>query len=123
MIAGGGDDHGLGVALGDDVVGVGDAGRGIAPPRLEQHLLRLQLGQLLADKRRVLCIGHHIDVLRRAYGGEAVEGLLDEGAAVAEEIQELLGVVRAAHGPETASDATGHNDAIGMRVLHVQFGA
>jgi hypothetical protein len=45
---------------------------------------------------------------------EAVVGLLQQATAQPEEIEELLGVGAAAHGPETAADAAGHDHAIGI---------
>jgi hypothetical protein len=54
-------------------------------------------------------VGGNEDILGRDELHVSVIRLLDERAPRAEEIQELLGQLRTAVGPETAADATSHD--------------
>ena len=66
---------------------------------------------------------HDIDIVFRGYNphsgnagdrAEALHGELQKRFSHAEQIDELLRHFRRAYGPQTASDATGHNYDIGM---------
>jgi hypothetical protein len=49
-------------------------------------------------------------------GGEPLERPLDKGLAGVQNVEELLGKILAAHGPETAADAAGHDHHVMMFV-------
>ena len=68
--------------------------------------------------------GDHKNVFGRHQAGKAVEGLLDQGFAGAQNVKELFGMAYAAQGPKTAADAAGHDGdvnvfRVGLLVGHV----
>ena len=87
-------------------------GRRVAANGLAQNLVGRQLGQVLLHQVRVVAVGHHKHVFGRADAGETVHGELEHGAAHAQHVVKLLGVVGAAEGPEPAANAAGHDDEV-----------
>ena len=63
-------------------------------------------------------VGGDDDVILGYYLAESIVGELEEGAARTEKVDELLGLGSAAVRPESASDASCHNDAVIMIVVH-----
>ena len=107
------DDHfGLGIALGQRIGGIGDAGRRIASDRFAQHLLLADFGQMLQYEVLVTHVGHHEEVLGRHHRSETLESVPNERFARPQNIEELLGHRLPALGPEPRSDASGHDYTI-----------
>ena len=93
MVGGCHHDRGFGGAREDAVVGVGDAGCGVAAHGLAQHLIGLQFGQVLKHQSLVGGVGHHQEVLGGDDGQEPLEGGADKVLACPQDVEELLGVV------------------------------
>ena len=70
--------------------------------------------QLLFDQRHVFLIGGDDDVVFIHDAGKAIEGLLQEGAPDAENVDKLFRLCLLADRPQAASDASRENDAIIM---------
>lgn len=112
LVGGDDDDVGLWAACLDAVGGVGDAGRGVAPGGLGQDLVVGEEGELLLDEPDVAPIGDDVDVFSGDDFLKAVDGHLQERSPCAEEIEKLFRPVFTAEGPEAATDAAAHDDAI-----------
>lgn len=116
-IGGGYNDVGIGVLLLDFPTSVSDAGGGVASLRLGENIVCRHVRYLLLDDADIFLVGHHPHVLYWADGLQTVHGELDEGTSHAHDIDELLGVTGGGHGPETAADATGHDDDLCIVVI------
>jgi len=57
-------------------------------------------------------IGDNENIFLPANAGESVIRLLQQRLAGAEDVNELLGIIVSAHGPEAATDASGHDDTV-----------
>ena len=68
--------RGLGVAMGDDRGGIGDAGGCVAPQRFAQYLPGLQAGHLLMHALHILLACDDDDMLAQADFLHALEGEL-----------------------------------------------
>ena len=86
-------DHHAGLGVDSlDVVGCpGNARRGVASGGLQQDLAVPDIGQLLLDELAIVLVGDEHDVLDRHDALDAVKCHLEQRAASAEEINELLG--------------------------------
>lgn len=111
MVRGHHDEGGLGVESGDGGGGIGYAGGGATAQGLAEHLVGLQVANLLVYVVDVLVAGNDDDVLSGAELGTAAEGGLQHGAPGAHDVEELLGVVGLAQRPKAAPHPTGHNHA------------
>ena len=121
-MVGWGDDDVDFLAAALDVIGrVGDARCGVSSCRLAQHLVGLEHGQVLQNELFVGLVGHHEEILVGDDGAETLVGATDEAFARAQYVEELLGIVVLAEGPETASDAAGHDDAVVVHRFFVCF--
>ena len=69
----------------------GYAGGRVAACRLEEYVGGEDIGELFADERLVVTVGHHDDVLLRHKGQNTVVAPLEQGAAGTEKIDELFG--------------------------------
>ena len=119
QVVGGGDDHRcVGIDASEPPCGVGDAGGRIASDRFAEYLMRFQLGQVFEYQRFVDAVGRYEEVLRRDDLGEAFVSMADETFAGAEDIEELFGLRAAADRPETAADASRHDNAVAV-LIHV----
>ncbi len=110
---------GILIECGEDARGEADAGSGIALGRFGDDLAAGDGGKLLANFVLQIFVGDDPDIFRGHDAGEAVDGLLDEGA-VAEEAEDLLGVSFAAAGPEAGAAATGHDERVAV-MSHLHF--
>jgi hypothetical protein len=72
----------------------------------------VEVGQLLAHQGCVVAVGADEDVFAGQDMEEAVVGLLQLCASGAEEVDELLGFLLTAAGPQPASLSTRKDDAI-----------
>ena len=121
MVGGRDDDIGLFAAALDVVGRVSDARRGVAPCRLAEHLVGLEHGQMFQNKLLVGLVGHHEEVFIGDDRAETLVGASDETLPSTQNIKELLGIVVLAEGPESASDAACHNDAVVVHWVLIVF--
>ncbi len=80
--------------------GVGDARGCIASFGLGEDIGRREGGELCLNEVGKPLSRDHKEVICGDDGGEALAGLLDHRSARAEDVEELLGLVVPAHGPE-----------------------
>ena len=87
--------------------------------RLQQNVFRQHLRQLLLYQLPVLLTRYHHDILAWNNLGKSVVGLLQKRDACTKKVQELFRLAVPAHGPETAPDPSGHNNAIIVFSTHI----
>ena len=87
---------------------IGDAGGGIASLRFGEDIVNGHVRDLLLDNADVFLVGHYPHVFDRTDWLQSIYGQLNEGTSHAHHVDELLGVVRGGHGPETAANAACH---------------
>ena len=115
-------DVGIRMLLLDFPAGIGDAGGGVACLGFGEDVVNGHVRDLLLDDADVFLVGHHPHVLHGADGLQTVDGELDEGAAHAHDIDELLRVVGGGHGPEAAANAASHDyDLSVVEFIHKEF--
>ena len=100
--------------VGNPMVGVGDARRGVPHERLAQRVFAGQLRQVFCDEAAVAFLGDYEDVLSGDKPRKAVKGHLDQRAPRSQDIEKLLRSGLLAHGPEAASDSAGHDNGVGV---------
>ena len=77
---------------------------------------------MFLDQFLVLYVGNDKDVFCWNYLAISVESQLQKRVPGSEKIEELFGLVLAAIWPKSASDATGHNNAVVIAVRHDRLG-
>ena len=90
----------------------------VAARRFQQYVAGVYVGQLLAHRLPIGPVCDQYYVFNITDGQYAVHCHLQQAAARAEQVQELLGQVRAAHGPEARPDAATHYHAIAVVFLN-----
>ena len=118
MVGRGDNNVGVCAAALNVVSGVRDARGRVAACWFAKYLVRAQHGQVFEHQMLVGLVGHHEEVLVRDDGTETFVGGTDKALARTQYIEELLGIVVFAEGPETASYAASHDDTI---VVHNVF--
>ena len=121
MVGGSHHDVGLRVFLLDAPRYVGYAGGGVAPAWLAENVRFWHVGQLSLHNVGIFLIGHHPDVFRGNQVAKAFYCQLKEGLAYTKYVNELFGLLGSAHGPETATHASGHNNQMIVDSSHSAF--
>ena len=105
---------GFGVALGNFVTGIGNAGSRVAGNGFAQHLIVGQARDLLLAEVFVFIACDNVNIFGWANPLETVGGLLKQGAARTQNIMKLFGVVGAAKRPEPCSNPARHDNDVCM---------
>ena len=106
--------HYIGIGIGQHCVpcAPNGCGGGVELHGLGQNVGLGHFGQLLAHKGHIALVGGYVYVVGGDKTGKAVEGLLQQGAACAEEVDKLFGQLLLTCGPQAASNTTGQNDTV-----------
>ena len=104
----------IGMFYADFPARIGDAGGGVARFGFGEDLIDRNPGQLLPHLLHVPFARHHPEVVQGAHRQEAFYRQLNQCLTYAQHIDELLGCLRNADGPEAASHPTGHDYDMGL---------
>ena len=107
------DDHfGVGVLPEQRIGRIGDAGGRIAADRLAEHLFLPDFGDVLQYQILVFVVRHDEEIPGGDDFCKALVGVADKRFPGSEDVEELFWHRLPALGPETRSDAAGHDDTI-----------
>lgn len=107
------DDHlGIGVLPEQRIGRIGDAGGRIAADRLAEHLFLPDFGDMLQHQILVFVVRHDEEIPGGDDFCEALVGMADKRFSGSQDVEELFWHRLPALGPETRSDAAGHDDTI-----------
>ena len=100
--------------------GIGDARGRVASHRFAEHLALSDFRNVPQYLLFITVVGHDQEIFRRNDSGEPFVGVPDEAFSGSEDVEELFRCRTAADRPETAADASGHDDAVSV-VVHMLF--
>ena len=100
--------------------GIGDARGRVASHRFAEHLALPDFRNVPQYLLFITVVGHDQEIFRRNDSGEPFVGVPDEAFSGSEDVEELFRCRTAADRPETAADASGHDDAVSV-VVHMLF--
>ena len=114
MVGRGHDHRCLRVALGDDSVGVGDAGGRVAHERLAEDVLHGHVGKVRRDLVAVPGVGDDQDAVGGNELFKPVKRHANERPPRSQNVEELLGFSASRHGPKTRPNASRHDHGVGV---------
>ena len=98
--------------------GIGDARGRVASHRFAEYLVLPDFRNVPQYLLFITVVGHDQEIFRRNDSGEPFVGVPDEAFSGSEDVEELFRRRTAADRPETAADASGHDDAVSV-VVHM----
>lgn len=91
---------------------VSDGGSRIAPYRLQEQIVAIQVGELAERLLGVALVGYYNDLIRGDKSRKTMKCALQERLSGTEKIEELLRLIFPAYGPKAAADPAAYNNAV-----------